>query len=69
MKIGVYVFARLFIANFVVDESWHTIIPVVAGASALVATGAAMLETDLKRIIAYSTISQIGFIFLGSGNR
>jgi formate hydrogenlyase subunit 3/multisubunit Na+/H+ antiporter MnhD subunit len=24
-----------------------------------------MLETDLKRIIAYSTVSQIGFIFLG----
>jgi hypothetical protein len=26
---------------------------------------AALIETDLKRIIAYSTISQIGFIFLG----
>ena len=65
VKIGVYVFARLFIANFAVDEFWHTVVPVVAGASALVAAGAAMLETDLKRIIAYSTVSQIGFIFLG----
>ena len=27
--------------------------------------GAALIETDMKRIIAYSTISQIGFIFLG----
>ena len=26
---------------------------------------AAMIETDIKRIIAYSTVSQIGFIFLG----
>ena len=26
---------------------------------------AALIETDLKRIIAFSTISQIGFIFLG----
>jgi formate hydrogenlyase subunit 3/multisubunit Na+/H+ antiporter MnhD subunit len=31
----------------------------------LVSAGAALVDTDLKRIIAYSTISQIGFIFLG----
>lgn len=65
VKIGVYVFARLFIATFVVDDFWHTVIPVLAAASALTAAGAALVETDLKRIIAYSTISQIAFIFLG----
>lgn len=66
VKIGVYVFARLFIAtDFVIDEYWHIVIPVIAGISALVSAGAAMIETDLKRIIAYSTVSQIGFIFLG----
>ena len=71
VKIGVYVFARLFIATFTVDEVWHTVIPIIAAASALVSAGAAMIETDLKRIIAYSTVSQIGFIFLGLavGNR
>jgi NADH:ubiquinone oxidoreductase subunit 5 (subunit L)/multisubunit Na+/H+ antiporter MnhA subunit len=65
VKIGVYVFARLFIATFTVSEMWHTIVPWVAAVSALVAAGAAMVDTDLKRIIAYSTVSQIGFIFLG----
>ena len=65
VKIGVYVYARLFIASFAVAPVWHTIVPAVAGASALVSAGAAMIETDLKRIIAYSTVSQIGFIFLG----
>jgi proton-translocating NADH-quinone oxidoreductase chain N len=65
VKIGVYVFARLFIASFTVDEFWHTVIPIVAGTSAIVAACAAMIDTDLKRIIAYSTVSQIGFIFLG----
>jgi NADH:ubiquinone oxidoreductase subunit 5 (subunit L)/multisubunit Na+/H+ antiporter MnhA subunit len=65
VKIGVYVFARLFIATFAIDESWHTVVPIVAGTSALVSAGAAMIDTDLKRIIAYSTVSQIGFIFLG----
>jgi proton-translocating NADH-quinone oxidoreductase chain N len=65
VKIGVYVFARLFIASFTVDEFWHVVVPVIAAASALVTAGAAMIDTDLKRIIAYSTVSQIGFIFLG----
>jgi NADH:ubiquinone oxidoreductase subunit 5 (subunit L)/multisubunit Na+/H+ antiporter MnhA subunit len=65
VKIGVYVYARLFLVTFPVAEIWHTVVPVVAGASALIAGGAALVETDLKRIIAYSTVSQIGFIFLG----
>lgn len=65
VKIGVYVFARLFIATFTLSQIWHTVVPVLAGVSALVAAGAALVETDMKRIIAYSTVSQIGFIFLG----
>jgi proton-translocating NADH-quinone oxidoreductase chain N len=65
VKIGVYVYARLFIATFTVSPMWHTIVPVIAATSALVSAGAALVDTDLKRIIAYSTISQIGFIFLG----
>ena len=65
VKIGVYVFARLFVATFTIDEVWHTAVPIIAASSALVAGGAALIDTDLKRIIAFSTISQIGFIFLG----
>ena len=65
VKIGVYVFARIFIVNITPDVLWHTIIPLIAGISAIVSAGAAFIETDLKRIIAYSTISQIGFIFFG----
>ena len=65
VKIGVYVYARLFISTMNVDVMWHTVIPVAAGISTLVSAGAALVETDIKRIIAYSTISQIGFIFLG----
>ncbi len=65
VKIGVYVFARLFIATFTIGQVWHTIVPSVALASALISAAAAMFETDLKRLIAYSTVSQIGFIFFG----
>lgn len=65
VKIGVYVFARLFIATFTISAMWHTIVPVIAAASALVSAGAALAATDMKRIIAYSTVSQIAFILLG----
>jgi len=65
VKIGVYAFARLFVATFVVEPVWHDVVPWVAAASALVAAGAALVSDDLKRIIAYSTVSQLGFILLG----
>lgn len=65
VKIGVYVFARLFLVTFTIDTVWHTVIPVIVAASALISAGAALIETDIKRIIAYSTVSQIAFIFLG----
>jgi len=65
VKIGVYVFARLFLATLTLAESWHETVLVVAAASALISACAALIETDLKRIIAYSTVSQIAFIFLG----
>lgn len=65
VKIGVYVFARLCVATFIIGPVWHTAVPVIAAASALVSAGAALVETDMKRLIAYSTVSQIAFIFLG----
>ncbi|MFH1452939.1 MAG: NADH-quinone oxidoreductase subunit L [Armatimonadota bacterium] len=65
VKIGVYVFARLFVMTIPIEVMWHEIVPWIAGISAIVAAGAALIDTDMKRIIAYSTISQIGYIFLG----
>jgi NADH:ubiquinone oxidoreductase subunit 5 (subunit L)/multisubunit Na+/H+ antiporter MnhA subunit len=65
VKIGVYVFARLFLVMLPLSLQWQTIVLVLAAASALVSATAALIETDLKRIIAYSTVSQIAFIFLG----
>jgi len=65
VKIGVYVYARLFLATFIVSSFWTGAVPALAAVSALVAAGAALVETDIKRIIAYSTVSQIAFIFLG----
>jgi formate hydrogenlyase subunit 3/multisubunit Na+/H+ antiporter MnhD subunit len=48
-----------------VEALWHAVVPIIAAASALVSAGAAFLETDMERIIAYSTVSQLAFILLG----
>jgi proton-translocating NADH-quinone oxidoreductase chain M len=70
VKIGVYVYARLFLVTFSLSPFWQETVLIIAAASALVSAGAALIDTDMKRIIAYSTVSQIAFIFLGlaSGN-
>ena len=65
VKIGVYAFARLFIYTFRLPEGWQQAIPILVVVSSLVAAAAAAVENDLKRILAYSTVSQIGYIFLG----
>lgn len=65
VKIGVFVFARLFVGNLSLEPIWGQILPIVIAISTLVAGGAALIEKDIKRIIAYSTISQLAFIFLG----
>jgi len=65
VKIGVYAFARIFCYTFKLPEGWQQAIPILVVFSSLVAAAAAAVETDLKRILAYSTVSQIGYIFLG----
>ncbi len=65
VKIGVYAYARLFCYTFKLPAGWTSAIPILAVLSSLIAAGAATVETDFKRILAYSTVSQIGYIFLG----
>ncbi len=65
VKIGVFVFARVFVGNLTLEPVWGQVLPIVVALSTLVAGGAALVEKDIKRIIAYSTVSQLAFIFLG----
>ncbi len=65
VKIGVYAFARLFLYTFRLPDGWQEALPLIVMISSLVSAGAAAVEHDLKRILAYSTVSQIGYIFLG----
>ncbi|MCG2724943.1 MAG: NADH-quinone oxidoreductase subunit L [Elusimicrobia bacterium] len=65
VKIGVYAFARIFCWTFYVPGQWSNIVPVIAIITALVSAACALRENDIKRILAYSTVSQIAYIFIG----
>lgn len=65
VKIGVYAFARIFNYTFILPPKWQFILMVVALISAIVSACAALMENNIKRLLAYSTISQIGYIFMG----
>ncbi len=44
-----------------------TVVAVIGAATLLLAGCSALVQTDIKRVLAYSTISQIGYMFLGLG--
>ncbi|MFV1964137.1 MAG: NADH-quinone oxidoreductase subunit L [Pirellulaceae bacterium] len=63
---GVYMVARCT-PLFVVSPLAQLIVACVGGFTALLAALIALTQFDLKRVLAYSTISQLGFMFLGLG--
>jgi formate hydrogenlyase subunit 3/multisubunit Na+/H+ antiporter MnhD subunit len=64
-KIGIIAFARIFCQTFRMPEPWSLFIPMLAVVSAVVAGGAALVSKDVRRILAYSTVSQLGFMLIG----
>ena len=63
---GVYLVARLF-PVFSMDEAALTIVTYVGALSALLAAIIACTQTDIKRVLAYSTMSQIGYMMFALG--
>ena len=63
---GVYLIARTHGLFLMTPEILHLV--GIVGAVTLVLAGfAALVQTDIKRVLAYSTMSQIGYMFLALG--
>jgi NADH-quinone oxidoreductase subunit L len=67
---GVYLVARTY-PIFSSSLTWLTAVGWVGVVSALLAASIATVTMDIKRVLAYSTISQLGFMFaaLGTGTQ
>ena len=63
---GVYLVARTH-SLFLLAPAAEMAVAVVGGATLLLAGFTALAQNDIKRILAYSTMSQIGYMFLALG--
>src|SRR5689334_5291168 len=63
---GVYMIVRNH-AIFDVSPTAMTIVGVIGGLTALFAATIGLVQTDIKRVLAYSTVSQLGYMMLGCG--
>ena len=63
---GVFLMARLH-PLFMASEQTRTVVLCVATFTAILASTMAMVERDIKKVLAYSSISQLGFMLIGLG--
>jgi NADH-quinone oxidoreductase subunit L len=63
---GVYLVARLS-PLFARSETALAVVAAIGAATALMAATIALVQTDIKKVLAYSTVSQLGYMFLACG--
>ncbi len=63
---GVYMIARM---NFlyILSPAAMTVVAMVGAATALFAATIGCFQNDIKKVLAYSTVSQLGYMFIGVG--
>ncbi len=67
-KVAVYGFIRIVFDLIGVPQWWWSLLMLaLGGVTAAMGILYAMLQTDLKRLLAYSTVENIGVIFVGLG--
>ncbi|WP_286779088.1 MULTISPECIES: NADH-quinone oxidoreductase subunit L [Sphingobacterium] len=63
---GIYMIARSNVL-FILSPFTLQLISVIAICTALLAAAIALTQNDIKKVLAYSTVSQLGYMFLGLG--
>jgi len=63
-NLGLVLFLKLFVQTVKVPEQFYLISAVLAVGSALIAGGVALTTRTIRDTLAYSTVSQLGFILL-----
>ncbi|PJJ09880.1 NADH dehydrogenase subunit L [Flavobacterium sp. 1] len=63
---GIFMITRMHFL-FDLTPEIQTIIAVVGGVTSLVAATIGLVQTDIKKVLAYSTVSQLGLMFLALG--
>ncbi len=67
---GVYMVARLygvFFAGFSIGDGGMNLLALVGGVTMVIGASMAFVQNDIKRVLAYSTISQLGYMVAALG--
>src|SRR5947207_15741587 len=67
---GVYLVARVygvFFTGFSIYAGGINYVAIIGGATVLIAAALAFVQDDIKRVLAYSTVSQLGYMVMGLG--
>jgi NADH-quinone oxidoreductase subunit L len=65
---GVYLMTRLNPVIAISSDTVGTVVAIVGIATALFAATIAVAQNDIKKVLAYSTVSQLGYMFLAIGS-
>jgi NADH-quinone oxidoreductase subunit L len=63
---GVYMVARCAIL-FALAPTALEVVAMIGGLTAILAASIGLVQNDIKKVLAYSTVSQLGYMFLGLG--
>jgi NADH-quinone oxidoreductase subunit L len=63
---GIFMVTRMNVL-FTITPEVQNIIAIVGAATALIAASIGLLQNDIKKVLAYSTVSQLGLMFLALG--
>ncbi|OGU24914.1 MAG: NADH-quinone oxidoreductase subunit L [Ignavibacteria bacterium GWA2_54_16] len=63
---GVYMVARCSIL-FALAPTALEVVAIIGGVTAIFAASIGLVQNDIKKVLAYSTVSQLGYMFLGLG--
>ena len=67
IKVGLYWILRIFWELFEVSPTWGSALTVIGAFTIVIGGLLAIVQNDIKRLIAYSSISQVGYILAGIG--
>ncbi len=65
--LGIYLLARIAMNLFVMNKAMGTVLLVVGAITIIAAVMMALIQHDLKRLLGYHAVSQVGYMLLGIG--
>ncbi|MDD5558018.1 MAG: proton-conducting transporter membrane subunit [bacterium] len=65
--LGIYLLARISLSLFVMDAGMQLLLMAVGAATIVCAVMMAMVQHDMRRLLGYHAVSQVGYMVLGIG--